>query len=760
MTESNKMITSPLSNLDDVFKSVTVTVEGLTLNGVLITYRQSDGFINATLICKAANKKLFHYMQKLKENNFSLLDRISKRLGDPIISLIDKRTGRGYHTYVHPYVAIDIACWASEDFKIDVIEYAYKVLAYKTYSAQLDYIKTQITAEKEQMQLEFLEEREKSQEKIRNLEICNISLQTKHRALLKKRKHFKFQEGHCFYLIQDPRVSADRCKFGITSNINNRLKQHRTNCPNLQIRYLVFVSDEKHCETLEYGVREYYERHNKLDTVNHEHIRGVSIDKVIARVEFLLNANLYKHKIDNTIEKYNEQNKEEYDSDDDNNTVMTTPSEYRRQISLQNDDNLSEVETVLDKNDVAKIDDLECFNVTDSETDTKSVDITVDNVSDDLEIKDKLELNNLQGISEDLTKDLTKDLTQNIIENSNSSNNNKTIIEVNKDRRLSIKGKEPAFERVIVNGNEYFIEYDSEGEIIYPEQCTSALYLAILEIEKERNKNRDTSETDSVEYIVDVIESINEVVNENINENVNNNIENNSQDVIESINESNSISENNNESINEVENNSIENSQDTTQNTTQERKKQISKRIIVDGVTKFACSECDKVFSTTQGLYRHHNVKHKNKKVACTYKNCDATFSRRETMLEHIKAIHETEKLTYKCTYENCSLQFNSSFGLRNHVSNKHTNKKHQCTQCEKSFSQAVTLRQHVSNVHNKIKYQCTLCTKSFTKQETLKLHTAAIHTKTSKIVCECSKHFTTKQHLNTHKKTCNFIKI
>lgn len=361
----------PLSNVDQAFKSVSEYCP-LQINGVVIIMRKEDGYINLTKLCQAGEKELRDWNARKKRNLF--LEEVSSTVGIPTVELLrqDKGDIHNRHTWGHRRVAINIAQWISPKFENAVTGWVEELLL--TGSVTLGQEKTQQELEEAQRKIfELTNINQKQQETIQNLEVYNVSLQRKHRALLQKRKHFRFEEGHCFYLIQDPRIESDRCKFGITSDINLRLKQHRTTWPNLQIRYLVFIDGENECKIIEGGIRRYYEQKRKLETVNHEHIKGVSIDNVIARVEFLLKANCIQYKVDETIEKYNEENKEDIESEDDENTIITTKSGLVQQIESNDntitqevendsDDDLSDAETtVIDKSDIANLNDLNCF---------------------------------------------------------------------------------------------------------------------------------------------------------------------------------------------------------------------------------------------------------------------------------------------------------------------------------------------------------------------------------------------------------------
>lgn len=84
-----------------------------------IGQRVTDGYINATVLCQACGKLLGNYLQIGATKDF--MASLSKSIGIPIDLLVQKNmTGpnnqRG--TWVHPYVAVNLAQWCSSDFAV------------------------------------------------------------------------------------------------------------------------------------------------------------------------------------------------------------------------------------------------------------------------------------------------------------------------------------------------------------------------------------------------------------------------------------------------------------------------------------------------------------------------------------------------------------------------------------------------------------------------------------------------------------------
>lgn len=87
--------------------------------GNLIHQRAADGYINATAMCQAAEKKFSHY--HTTKTNSDFLDALSRSLKLPTAVLVQSVKGGNYQgTWVHPQVALHLAQWLSADFAVQV----------------------------------------------------------------------------------------------------------------------------------------------------------------------------------------------------------------------------------------------------------------------------------------------------------------------------------------------------------------------------------------------------------------------------------------------------------------------------------------------------------------------------------------------------------------------------------------------------------------------------------------------------------------
>ena len=91
------------------------------VDGEVIAQRPRDGYINATALCKKADKELANYLKNKSTKEF--LEELSRSLRirrDLIVQIINTGPNRGRGTWVHPQVAINLGQWASPEFAVRV----------------------------------------------------------------------------------------------------------------------------------------------------------------------------------------------------------------------------------------------------------------------------------------------------------------------------------------------------------------------------------------------------------------------------------------------------------------------------------------------------------------------------------------------------------------------------------------------------------------------------------------------------------------
>lgn len=85
-----------------------------------LTPRQGDGYLNATQMCNAYNKKLYDWRRT--KAGIAVTDALSLETGIPASKLFHSVRGRGdsvqQGTWVHPKLAVHIAQWIDPQFAL------------------------------------------------------------------------------------------------------------------------------------------------------------------------------------------------------------------------------------------------------------------------------------------------------------------------------------------------------------------------------------------------------------------------------------------------------------------------------------------------------------------------------------------------------------------------------------------------------------------------------------------------------------------
>lgn len=91
----------------------------------IVQQRASDGYINATELCKTAGKRWYNYLRNEATGHF--LRALAAKTRISVMDLNQEvRSDTGIpSTWVHPKVAIHLAQWLSADFAVQVTEWVY-----------------------------------------------------------------------------------------------------------------------------------------------------------------------------------------------------------------------------------------------------------------------------------------------------------------------------------------------------------------------------------------------------------------------------------------------------------------------------------------------------------------------------------------------------------------------------------------------------------------------------------------------------------
>jgi len=87
-------------------------------DGTPISRRTTDGYVNATAMCKANGKRWSDYRESDRADKY--LQALASVTGISVNGLIDTKIGgsNGGGTWVHPQVAVDLARWISAPFAV------------------------------------------------------------------------------------------------------------------------------------------------------------------------------------------------------------------------------------------------------------------------------------------------------------------------------------------------------------------------------------------------------------------------------------------------------------------------------------------------------------------------------------------------------------------------------------------------------------------------------------------------------------------
>ena len=175
-------------------------------NDFYIENREEDGYINVTNLCKAGNKKFSHW--NLLDKTKTFLRVLSSEAGIPASLLIIHQTGSGSNqcTWVHPYIAINIAQWISPQFDVKVSSWIYEVML----TGKIDISKTKSF---QQLRLENKEHK--------------LKIQYLTKKYVKSQPRIQYNEKNVIYILTTPSHKKEgKYILGKATNLTNRLSTY------------------------------------------------------------------------------------------------------------------------------------------------------------------------------------------------------------------------------------------------------------------------------------------------------------------------------------------------------------------------------------------------------------------------------------------------------------------------------------------------------------------------------------------------------
>lgn len=142
-------------------------------------------------------------------------------------------------------------------------------------------------------------------------------------------------------------------------------------------------------------------------------------------------------------------------------------------------------------------------------------------------------------------------------------------------------------------------------------------------------------------------------------------------------------------------------------------------------IPPFSCSHCDKKFLTLNAKKRHEKV---HQGYAC--KHCDEVSQNWSAHLAHAQSHKEIRKKEFACT--TCEKLFSSRSRLNQHtVVHAEVRPVFRCSQCTRTFTKKFALNKHISVFHDGARlFKCHIqnCGKSYAHCHSLKKHIDVFH--------------------------------
>ena len=177
-----------------------------------LEYRETDGFINITNLCKAGGKQFKHWNSIDKTKRF--LDVLSSTVGIPAVELLKQEQGGNgeRHTWSHPQVSINIAQWISPEFDVLVSKWVYEIML----TGRVDIRDNKTTQELDKMNVEN--------------KLLNNRIKLLESKFLQKqpRESFDNSKNVIYIVTTEYKEAQGHYKIGKTQDLQKRLSTYNT----------------------------------------------------------------------------------------------------------------------------------------------------------------------------------------------------------------------------------------------------------------------------------------------------------------------------------------------------------------------------------------------------------------------------------------------------------------------------------------------------------------------------------------------------
>ena len=182
-------------------------LQPLDLGDNLYIENRDDGYINVTNLCKAGNKEFKAWNRTEKTQSFlKALSRSVNINTDLLIQSITGGKNEDRKTWVHPYVAINIAQWISPQFDVKMSSWIYEVML----TGKIDISKTKSF---QQLRLENKEHK--------------LKIQYLTKKYVKSQPRIQYNEKNVIYILTTPSHKKEgKYILGKATNLTNRLSTY------------------------------------------------------------------------------------------------------------------------------------------------------------------------------------------------------------------------------------------------------------------------------------------------------------------------------------------------------------------------------------------------------------------------------------------------------------------------------------------------------------------------------------------------------
>ena len=245
---------------------------------ILIPVR-SDGYVNATILCNSAGKRIDNWMRL--NSTKQLFEKFCKYLSSEGVKSIVSLQGKYGGTFIHPDIAIQLAQWCSPSFAIQVSRWVRELMITG---------KVELGKEKSNEELENIYKEKLSlvENQLENTKVELKAITNTHNNMLKRQKRTAYEIGNVIYIVSNKAFTMycnDECyKFGkatqtrdeTTSTFTNRLSSYNTCSPiNFDVEFLIYVEDNT---LVENNIKARFRK--DINPTNKEWLKGIKLSVI------------------------------------------------------------------------------------------------------------------------------------------------------------------------------------------------------------------------------------------------------------------------------------------------------------------------------------------------------------------------------------------------------------------------------------------------------------------------------------------------